>query len=104
MQSWGFNNFHTYVVTEPGYDMANFLSQSDDFFRRHMGEDAPSFTSFSAIKVTDIHLQSHRDNELQANGSAAVVITFSAIAVFILIIACFNFMNLSTARSLSRGR
>lgn len=104
MQSWGFNNFHTYVVTEPGYDMANFLSQSDDFFRRHMGEDAPSFTSFSAIKVTDIHLQSHRDNELQANGSAAVVLTFSAIAVFILLIACFNFMNLSTARSLSRAR
>lgn len=104
MQSWGFNNFHTYVVTEPGYDMANFEARSDDFFRRHMGEDAPSFTSFSTIKVTDIHLQSQRDNELQANGSAVVVLTFSAIAVFILLIACFNFMNLSTARSLSRAR
>jgi putative ABC transport system permease protein len=104
MQSWGFNNFHTYVVAAPGYDMAQFEAQSDDFFRRHMGEDAPSFTSFSTIKVTDIHLQSHRDNELQANGSATVVLTFSAIAVFILLIACFNFMNLSTARSLSRAR
>lgn len=104
MQSWGFNNFHTYVVTEPGYDIDDLVGQSDDFFRRHMGEDAPSFTSFSAIKVTDIHLQSHRDNELQANGSATVVLTFSAIALFILLIACFNFMNLSTARSISRAR
>lgn len=104
MQSWGFNNFHTYVVTEPGYDMADFEGQSDDFFRRHMGEDAPSFTSFSVIKLIDIHLQSHRDNELQGNGSGTVVLTFSAIAVFILLIACFNFMNLSTARSLSRAR
>lgn len=104
MQSWGFNNFHTYVVAAPGYDMKQFEAQSDDFFRRHMGEDAPSFTSYSVIKVTDIHLQSHRDNELQANGSATVVLTFSAIAVFILLIACFNFMNLSTARSLSRAR
>lgn len=104
MQSWGFNNFHTYVVAEQGYNMANFEAQSDDFFRRRMGEDAPSFTSYSVIKVTDIHLQSHRDNELQANGSATVVLTFSAIAVFILLIACFNFMNLSTARSISRAR
>ena len=104
MQSWGFNNFHTYVVTEPGYDMANFEGQSDDFFRRHMGEDAPSFTSFSVIKLTDIHLESRRDGELQANGSATVVLSFSAIAVFILLIASCNFMNLSTARSLSRAR
>ena len=104
MQSWGFNNFHTYVVAEPGYDMADFEAQAPDFFRRHMGEDAPSFTSFSVIRLTDIHLHSQRDNELKENGNATVVLTFSAIAIFILLIACFNFMNLSTARSLSRAR
>ena len=104
MHSWGFNNFHTYVVAEPGYDMADFEALSPDFFRRHLGEDAPSFTSFSVIKLTDIHLRSQRDNELQDNGSAAVVLTFSAIALFILLIACCNFMNLSTARSVSRAR
>lgn len=104
MQSWGFNNFHTYVVTEPGYDIANFEAQTPDFLRRHVGEEAPSFTSFTVIKLTDIHLNSRRDNELAANGNATIVITFSAIALFILLIACFNFMNLSTARSLSRAR
>ncbi|MDO9319896.1 MAG: ABC transporter permease [Gammaproteobacteria bacterium] len=104
MQSWGFNNFHTYVVTEPGYDIADFKAQIPDFLRRHVGDDATSFTDFSVIKLTDIHLNSHRDNELQANGNGVTVLTFSAIAVFILLIACFNFMNLSTATSMSRAR
>src|SRR5690606_35729923 len=44
------------------------------------------------------------DNELQGNGSRTTVLSFSAIALFILLIACFNFMNLSTARSLARAR
>lgn len=104
MQSWGFNNFHTYVVTEPGYDIADFEAQIHDFLRRHVGEDAPSYTDFEVIPLRDIHLNSQRDNELQANGNNITVLTFSAIAVFILLIACFNFMNLSTARSLARAR
>ncbi len=104
MQSWGFNNFHTYVVAEPGFDPDAFSAQMPDFLRRHAGEDVPSFSSFTVIPVTDIHLHSQRDNELQANGSAATVMSFSAIAVFILLIACFNFTNLSTARSLARAR
>lgn len=104
MQSWGFNNFHAYVVTESGYDIADFEAQVPDFLRRHVGEDAPSFTDFSVIKLTDIHLNSHRDNELQASGNGITVLTFSAIAVFILLIACFNFMILSTVTSLTRAR
>ena len=50
------------------------------------------------------HLNSQRDNELQPNGNITTVYTFSAIAFFILLIACFNFMNLSTARSATRAR
>lgn len=104
MQSWGFNNFHTYIVPDESFDLASFEGQMPDFLRRHVGEQAPEFTSFTVMKLTDIHLHSHRDNELQGNGNAVTVITFSAIAVFILLLACFNFMNLSTARSLARAR
>ncbi len=104
MQSWGFNNFHTYIVADESFDLASFESQMPDFLSRHIGEQAPSFTSFTVMKLTDIHLNSARDNELQDNGSGVTVMTFSAIAVFILLLACFNFMNLSTARSLARAR
>lgn len=55
-------------------------------------------------KVTDIHLRSHTNNELEANGDIRYVTLFTLIAVFILIIACINFMNLSTARAVKRAK
>jgi len=55
-------------------------------------------------KVTDIHLHSHTNNELEANSDIRYVTLFTLIAIFILIIACINFMNLSTARAVKRAR
>jgi len=104
LDNWGSNNFHTYVLTPEGYDIADLEAQIPDFLIRHVAEDANDWTEFPIQKLTDIHLTSNRDNEQQANGSKTGVYTFSAIAFFILLIACFNFMNLSTARSAQRAR
>ena len=54
--------------------------------------------------ITSIHLKSHTDFELEANSSMKYVYIFGIIAVFILFIACINFMNLSTARAAKRAR
>ena len=54
--------------------------------------------------LTDIHLRSHLDDELEQNGDISRVYIFSAIALFILLIACINYMNLSTARSALRAK
>jgi putative ABC transport system permease protein len=54
--------------------------------------------------LTDIHLYSHLRNELEANGDISYVYLFSVVAIFILVIACINFMNLATARSVKRAR
>jgi putative ABC transport system permease protein len=51
-----------------------------------------------------IHLYSHLENEMEAGGNPATIRIFSTIALFILLIACINFMNLSTARSAARAR
>jgi putative ABC transport system permease protein len=104
LENWGSNNFHTYVLTPKGYDIARLEAQLPDFLIRHVAEDANDWTEFPIQKLTDIHLTSNRDNEQKANGSMTGVYTFSAIAFFILLIACFNFMNLSTARSAQRAR
>lgn len=104
LEDWHSNNFHTYVVTPEGYDIAELEAQIPDFMIRHIAENANDWTAMPIQKLTDIHLTSSRDNEQQANGSKTSVYTFSAIAIFILLIACFNFMNLSTARSAQRAR
>lgn len=104
LENWGSNNFHTYVVAPENYNIDTFIDAIPGFITRHIGENATNFTEFVVIPMADVHLHSQRDNELDANGNIATVYTFSAIAIVILLIACFNFMNLSTARSASRAR
>ena len=55
-------------------------------------------------KVSDIHLRSHLEYEISPTGDIKNVYLFSAIALLVLLIACFNFINLSTARSANRAR
>ena len=56
------------------------------------------------MPLNKIHLYSNKPGELDSNSNIQYVYIFSAIAVFILLIACVNFMNLSTARSANRAR
>lgn len=104
LEDWSSNNFHTYVVVPENYAMQTLVDAMPDFFLRHVSEAGTELTRFDFIPLTDIHLHSQRDNELSVNGNIVTVYTFSAIAVVILLIACCNFMNLSTARSVSRAR
>src|SRR5690606_28023004 len=75
----------------------------DNFISRHIDETATSYTGMSAEPIRDIHLHSTRQFEMSPPGSFTNVYVFSAAALFILLIACFNFMNLSTASSSQRG-
>lgn len=116
--NWISQNFNTYVVLKPGVDPR----QMEVAFSQAMGKHAEpdllkylqlnseglkrsgSFLRCSLMPLTRIHLFGHLPGELGANGSIQYVYIFSAIALFILLIACANFMNLSTARSTERAR
>src|SRR5450432_4778355 len=86
------------------------IAQFPAFVDRRMdhkdyGGQIPSkFTKLGLQKLTDIHLYSHTDYEAEPNGDIFRVYIFSIIAIFILLIACINYMNLSTARSVLRAR
>ncbi|MGN6397037.1 MAG: ABC transporter permease [Mucilaginibacter sp.] len=82
-----------------GDDMRNQLHQTMSEF-----EKGGSFFRLNLTPLTDIHLKSNRTGELGPNSTIQYVYIFSAIALFILLIACVNFMNLSTARSANRAR
>ncbi len=108
--NWGNNSFFTYLLLPPKYNTNRMLAQFPAFIDKHManeeyiGKQASKYTKLGLQKLTDIHLYSHTDYEAEPNGDIKRVYIFSAIALFILLIACINYMNLSTARSILRAK
>ena len=104
LESWGSNNYYTYVRLPEGYNPRDLEARFPAFLEKHLREGASDGTALNLQLITDIHLTSSRDGEWRSNGSAGVVYTFSAVALVVLLIACINFMNLTTARSTQRAR
>lgn len=105
--NWGNNAFYTYLKLPNGEAAEKLEAQLPKFIDRHVPDGsnrASEWTSLSLRKLTDIHLYSHKDSELEENGDIKRVYIFSVIGFFILLIACINYMNLSTARSSLRAR
>lgn len=114
------NNFQTYLLLKEGTDPATLENKFPYFITKYVGPQAAEvlggeftmekFTAagnkieYTLMPLTDIHLHSDLTAELRPNGSVAYVYLFSAISFFVLMIACINFMNLSTARSSSRAK
>jgi putative ABC transport system permease protein len=117
INQWTSNNFNTYIVLKKGSNADLLSSQLNDFVMRYV---APVFQSlnitpeefkkqgnylhYTLMPLQKIHLYSNKSGELEANGNIEYVYIFSLIAFFILLIACVNFMNLSTARSANRAK
>ena len=106
--NWGNNSFLTYIRLPKNYDTRRLEKQFPAFLDRHMNEGGKyktsQWTALALQKLTDIHLRSHLDYEAEENGDIKRVYVFSAIALFILLIASINYMNLSTARSALRAK
>ncbi|MEP7373271.1 MAG: ABC transporter permease [Chitinophagaceae bacterium] len=106
--NWISNNiFFTYVKLKAGTDSKLFEQKINPFFDRHAGADmkAAGFSkTFFIQPVKDIYLHSAIGNEIAANGNIKYLYILGSIAAFILMIACINFMNLSTARSQKRAK
>ncbi|MFQ5569488.1 MAG: ABC transporter permease [Rhodothermales bacterium] len=104
-ESWGAIWLYTYLLLDKSTDPAALYAQFDDFIRRHAADVyQPGQLRLPLQPLTDIHLHSNYDGEIEANGDATTLSLFALIAVFILCIACINFMNLATARSAWRAR
>lgn len=105
--NWGNNSFFTYLMLPDNYDPRKLEAQLPAFADRHLGDGpvkASKMNRLTLTGLTGIHLHAHTDLELEENGDIRRVYIFSAIALFILLIACINYMNLSTARSLLRAK
>lgn len=117
-EKWLSSGAHTYILLREGYPVEKLAAQNQQIIRKYIGPEIQEFLGISLEEylrkgdsfglkfqpLTDIHLRSNLENELESNGDVKYVYVFSVIALFILLIACINFMNLSTAGSANRAK
>jgi putative ABC transport system permease protein len=105
-ENWVRHEFYTYLLLKDAAAAAAVEAQLPEFIEKHAAatvkEVAGAKLSSRLQPLTSIHLRSHLQLEISANGDIKYVAAFSIIAAFILLIACVNFMNLATARSAAR--
>ncbi|MCX6555914.1 MAG: ABC transporter permease [Candidatus Aminicenantes bacterium] len=116
--SWIGNNFYTYLTLRPGASVLDVEDKLQGLVRRNAG---PQFEKMFGVTweqllksgakyryflqpLTAIHLHSHLEFELEANGDISTVYLFSLVAFGVFLLACVNFVNLTTARAATRDR
>lgn len=106
-ESWGDTGAYTYLLFKDGADLNRFEENIKKLVNHEIEEILKEYKlvfAFPIQKVTDIHLNSHYQQEYEANGDIDVVNFLTLIAIIIIVIAWINYINLSTARSLTRAK
>ena len=103
-ETWYWNPCWTYIVLNESRTPIDLEELLPEFVQKYFPEIIRNDTRVALQPLTDIHLKSDLDFEIQANSSEDNVYVFAIIGGFILLIAAINFMNLSTARSIKRAR
>jgi putative ABC transport system permease protein len=117
-QMWLSNNFKTYFTLREGSDPIIVEQKLNDLLYKYAGDQIKQIMGFTMEEfeeqdnkayffiqhLTSIHLKSDLVAEMEPNSDIQYIYIFSAVAIFILILACVNFMNLSTAKSAERAK
>ncbi len=107
-QNWARIEFYTYLLLRDAGEAAGLEARLPGFIEQHAAQQIRTILgesiSASLNPLVRIHLHSQSQFELGANGDIRYVVIFSIVALFILLIACVNYMNLATARSAARAK
>jgi putative ABC transport system permease protein len=110
-QQWFANNYATYMRLEPGFPAGALEAKLPEFVNKYMFEgsyddfnDDENFWVLHLQHIRDIHLGSDLNGEFEPNGNLSYIRIFSIVALLLLVVACINFMNLTTASSSIRAR
>jgi putative ABC transport system permease protein len=103
---WGISNYHTYILTSKNFSPDELERKLPQFVEKYRGKEVRYVYKYTypIQALSSIHLHSNLDGEIEPNSSVGTIYIFSAIALFILVIACLNYINLSTARYANRAK
>ncbi|MBS1936083.1 MAG: ABC transporter permease, partial [Bacteroidetes bacterium] len=116
--TWLGGSYHTYLLLKPGTDLKKMEAKFPDMVAKYMGPQIQeemhlslkdfvtkgNTLGFSLQPLKDIHLNSNTTTEFEPGGNATYVYIFGGVAIFMLIVACINFINLSTAGASKRAK
>lgn len=104
--AWGGFNLYTYVLLKEGTNPENFAAKLPDIVENYVAvifDDFDIKVKYELIPLTDIHLKSDFEGEPEPLGEVGFLYIFGAVALFMILLACINYMNLSTARATKRA-
>ena len=103
-ETWVWNPCWTYLLLKEGVTQQMVEDQLPQFYLNHYPDLSDQDVTLYLQPLTDIHLKSHHDYEMHPNSNIQYVYILSTIALIVLLLACINFMNLTTANSANRAR
>ncbi|MEP4532759.1 MAG: FtsX-like permease family protein [Cyclobacteriaceae bacterium] len=103
-KTWYWNPCWTYLVLNENTTTEDLSAYFPDFVKKYFPDFVADDITLELQPLTDIHLKSRLDYEIQANGNESNIYIFSAVALFVLLIATINFVNLATARASKRAK
>ncbi len=115
--NWVDNTYYTYILLKKGTNPAGVESKLPSIIRTYLNpqlranfgtsydelKNKGDYWEFKLIPITDIHLHSNFDREMEANGDSNSVTILSAVSILLILMACINYANLATAHSISRS-
>lgn len=107
MTNWHSTMFYTYLKLQPNVNVEEFSQKVSRVADKYVGEQLSKWGTtyhYFLQPISSIHLHSHLRYEIEPPGNPIYVYIFSFVGFFILLIACLNFMNLSTARAANRAK
>lgn len=106
LTNWGNSSFNIFVKTAPGISMEQISGRIKDVYQSKLGKNqiADNKVALFLHPMKDWHLRAEWENGVHSGGQIQLVWLFGLIGIFVLFLACINFMNLSTAHSGKRAR